>query len=111
MAALLRANHPPIDPNTYPHSILSLRLQQDVIESQLKLQMRLSRMAAIAVLHSHPASDPEEGLKRVNTLYENALSAIPYFGGAIGSPTVSDTDADRMAAIEAFRQMNMPRKG
>ena len=66
------------------------------------MQARLSRMVGIVALHAHPNADPQSGNTLCNDLYREALSCVPYMGGAQSSG-VSSADIEREEAIKRFR--------
>jgi len=102
--------HTVIAPIEYPHSHITVRLRGEVIESELRVNVDLAYMTAIAAIHAHPNAEFEKGGAQVNRMFFNALNHIPYLtGGKSGEDMAHD---DRQKAIEKYKKMKLqPRSG
>ena len=103
VAALLRANHDPIDPYEYRHSGIALGLREGVIESKLLFDADLAYMIAFSALHSHSGADVEKGSLQANMMYYDAVARIPYFTKGKGGEDM--LQEERMSAVRAFKAM------
>lgn len=87
--------------------MLAQRLRQDVVESEILMQVRLAYMGSVASLHAHPGTDPDKGLKQVNDLHRAALSATRY----LDVPTSSDgIDEGWKRTIDNFKALKQAKQ-
>ena len=60
-------------------------------------------MVAVASMYGHPKADIEKGSSGLQTMYFNAMAAIPYLtGGKTGSEALEE---ERQKAINAWKTM------
>ena len=60
-------------------------------------------MVSVSAMYSHPRADIEKGNSNLQTMYYNAMAAIPYLtGGKTGSEALEE---ERQKAIDAWKQM------
>ena len=65
------------------------------------MQHRLAKMVAVASLYSHPAADADVGLKRLNELYDDAVSCLHYVGVESGDGLM----AERIDAAKRYKEL------
>jgi hypothetical protein len=78
-------------------------LRERVIESGLFLAADLAYMSAWGGLYSHSEADVEKGSQKINLMYFDALSRVPYMTRGRGGHEM--LNVERAEAIERYREM------
>lgn len=102
---MLRAGKIPARDAWQNHTYLTEQLFAGVLESELLLEARMSRLVAWAALHGHPSADLEQAGQSLRVHYIDALSCVPYItGGQSGANAMQQERTDFAKRYQAYKQ-------